>query len=135
MLFRSMRAPPAGVDRSLDLQLAAPASIAVTVRGGDGRVTGAIVNLYLATQYGTAAAPVASGRTGSDGLVFFEDLAAPERYIVDVRLQTSGAPVAASDPLTLSASQAAELTLDIAPGSPASGTVSDPPGAAVGGTE
>lgn len=104
----------AGVDRDLDLQLAAPASVTATVVATDGPVAGAVVNLYRATEYGTAAAPVASVRTDGDGRAVFAELDAPEHYVVDVRLQAGAAPVAASPPVTVEASEAATVTLNVA---------------------
>ncbi|WP_116948351.1 carboxypeptidase regulatory-like domain-containing protein [Jiangella endophytica] len=104
----------AGGNRDLDLQLAAPASVTATVVADDGPVAGAVVDLYRATEYGTAAAPVASVRTGSDGQAFFAELDAPEHYVVDVRLQAGAAPAAASPPFTVAASEAAAVTLNVA---------------------
>lgn len=104
----------AGVNRDLDLQLAAPASVTATVVGADGPVAGAVVGLYRAAEYGTAAAPVASVRTDDDGRALFAELDAPEHYVVDVRLQAGAAPVAASPPITVEASEAAAVTLDVA---------------------
>lgn len=104
----------AGVGRELDLQLAAPASVTATVVAADGPVAGAVVGLYRATEYGTAAAPVASVRTDGDGRALFAELDAPEHYVVDVRLQAGAAPVAASPPITVEASEAATVTLNVA---------------------
>ncbi len=103
----------AGVDRALDLELAAPASVAATVVGADGPVAGAIVSLYRAAEYGTAAAPVASGRSDDAGRIVFAELDAPEHYIVDVRLQAGAAPIGASPPITVEASEPAEVTLRV----------------------
>ncbi|MBB5789819.1 carboxypeptidase-like regulatory domain-containing protein [Jiangella mangrovi] len=114
----------AGRDRDLDLQLAAPASVTATVVAADGPVAGAVVNLYRATEYGTAAAPVASVRTDAGGRAVFAELDAPEHYVVDVRLQAGAAPVAASPPITVEASEAATVTLNVAAAAPMGSTPS-----------
>ncbi|NED93733.1 carboxypeptidase regulatory-like domain-containing protein [Phytoactinopolyspora alkaliphila] len=101
----------AGVDRSVDLQLPAPASITVTVIGDEGPLRGALVTLYRATEYTTSAAAVTSARADEAGRVVFADLDAPEHYIADVRLQEAGAPIAASGPITLDLSEAATVQL------------------------
>ena len=68
--------------------------------------------LYLAAQYGTAAGPVATTTTDAAGFYTFQDVSAPEHYIVEVRFTPSGNVLVTSTPQTVSASQ--QLTVDLA---------------------
>ena len=101
----------ASQDRVLSPVLVAPASISGTVRQGSTPQEGRTVLLYLASQYGTAAGPVASTTTAADGTYAFPDVNAPEHYIVEVRTTPTGSVLVTSTPQTLSASQ--QLTLDL----------------------
>lgn len=97
----------AGEDRTYSPVLVAPARISgtVTVSGAPG--SGLTVNLYRASEYGTAAGPVATTTTTTTGGYVFLDVDAPEHYIVEVRTSPTGSVLGTSAPITLSASQSA----------------------------
>ena len=101
----------ASQNRVLSPVLVAPASISGTVREGGAGAEGRTVLLYLASQYGTAAPPLATTTSGVGGSYAFGDVNAPEHYIVEVRTTPSGTVLVTSVPQTLSASQ--QLTLDL----------------------
>ena len=101
----------ASQNRDLSPVLVAPASITGTVTQGSVAQDGLSVLLYLAAQYGTAAGPVATTTTASDGSYAFQDVSAPEHYIVEVRYTPSGNVLVTSTPQTVSASQ--QLTVDL----------------------
>ncbi|MCL3861864.1 carboxypeptidase-like regulatory domain-containing protein [Actinotalea sp. K2] len=94
----------AGQEQRVDPVLVSPASISGRVRQLQAPTVGAIVDLYRADQYGTAAPPVASVRTDGEGRYVLADVDAPASYILEVRYSASGAPVATSRPLTVQAS-------------------------------
>ena len=102
----------ASQDRDLSPVLVAPASITGTVTQGSAVQDGRAVLLYIAAQYGTAAGPVATTTTAADGSYTFQDVSAPEHYIVEVRTTPSGTVLVTSTPQTVSASQ--QLTVDLA---------------------
>ena len=94
--------------------LVAPARIAGRVRyaaGGDG--DGLAVLLYRASEYGTAAGPVATTTTDDRGRYAFEDVDAPENYIVEVRVTVDGSVLATSAPLTLGPSDQLDVPITI----------------------
>ena len=101
----------ASQNKILSPVLVAPASISGTVRQGTAPQEGRSVLLYLASQYGTAAGPVATTTTAADGTYAFPDVDAPQHYIVEVRATPTGSVLVTSTPQTLSASQ--QLTLDL----------------------
>lgn len=105
----------AGQHETYDPVLVAPASISGTVTQADtGVPTGGLtVNLYLASQYGTAAGPVTSTVTGSDGRYAFMEVDAPEHYIVEIRTAPGSTIVATSAPISLAASDAHEFNATI----------------------
>ncbi|ROS21776.1 carboxypeptidase-like regulatory domain-containing protein [Cellulomonas sp. PhB150] len=82
----------------------------VTVDGG-GSAGAVAVLLYRASEYGTAAGPVASMTASSAGAYSFADVDAPENYIVEVRVTPDGAVLATSSAVTLAAS--AQLKVDV----------------------
>ena len=94
----------------LDPVLVAPASIGGRVSLAGEAPEGAVVHLYLASQYGTAAPPVAT-TTVRGGRYAFADVDAPAHYIVELRRSPTGAPLVTSAPLTLGASEAATADL------------------------
>jgi hypothetical protein len=96
-------------DRVLSPTLVAPARIHGTVTSGGQPAPGLTVNLYLATQYGTAAGPVQTRTTGADGAYDFADVDAPEHYVVEVRASATGSVLYTSSPITLAASDQREL--------------------------
>lgn len=106
----------ASQDKILSPVLVAPARIF-------GRVTtnqevpaaGRTVALYLASQYGTAAPPVATTTTDEEGLYQLDDVDAPEHYILEVRSSPNGSVLVTSPPVTIAASEQLEVTLDITP--------------------
>ena len=99
--------------RDLSPVLVAPASITGTVTQGSAVQDGRAVLLYLAAQYGTAAGPVATTTTAADGSYTFQDVSAPEHYIVEVRTTPSGTVLVTSTPQTVSASQQLTVNLSI----------------------
>ncbi len=86
--------------------LVAPASISGTVTQAitNAPAPGLTVNLYFASEYGTAAGPVATTTTSSDGKYSFIEVDAPEHYIVEIRTAPGGTVVATSRPISLAAS-------------------------------
>ena len=70
--------------------LVAPAWIFGTVTQGSSPAGGRTVLLYLASQYGTAAPPVATTTTDADGTYQLDDVDAPEHYILEVRTSPTG---------------------------------------------
>jgi hypothetical protein len=82
-------------------------------QGGTRVVQEAAVLLYLASQYGTAAGPVATTTTDVFGFYTFQDVNAPEHYIVEVRFTPSGNVLVTSTPQTVSASQQLTVNLSI----------------------
>ena len=104
----------ASQNRDLSPVLVAPAAISGTVTQGSAQVqAGRAVLLYLAAQYGTAAGPVATTTTDSEGFYTFQDVSAPEHYIVEVRTTPSGTVLVTSTPQTVSASQQLTVNLSI----------------------
>ncbi|QDB79135.1 hypothetical protein FE251_06940 [Georgenia wutianyii] len=94
----------------IDPVLVAPASISGRVSLAGEAAEGAVVHLYLASQYGTAAPPVAT-TTARGGRYAFADVDAPAHYIVELRRSPTGAPLVTSAPVTLGASEAATADL------------------------
>ena len=104
----------ASQNRDLSPVLVAPAAISGTVTQGSAQVqVGRAVLLYLAAQYGTAAGPVATTTTDSQGFYTFQDVSAPEHYIIEVRTTPSGTVLVTSIPQTVSASQQLTVNLSI----------------------
>ncbi|MDQ0372081.1 carboxypeptidase regulatory-like domain-containing protein [Cellulomonas humilata] len=104
----------ASQNRDLSPVLVAPAAISGTVTQGSAQVqVGRAVLLYLAAQYGTAAGPVATTTTDSAGFYTFQDVSAPEHYIIEVRTTPSGTVLVTSIPQTVSASQQLTVNLSI----------------------
>lgn len=97
----------AGEHRTYSPVLVAPARISGTVTVAGSAGSGLTVNLYLASEYGTAAGPVATTTTTTTGAYVFLDVDAPEHYIVEVRTSPTGSVLGTSSPITLSASQSA----------------------------
>lgn len=95
----------AGQERVLEPVLVSPASIGGRVVQGTAGVSGAVVELFLAAEYGTAAPPVATATTDLTGAYLLPDVDAPAFYVVQVRLAPGGPPVATSPPLTLEPSE------------------------------
>lgn len=95
----------AGEERRLEPVLVSPASIGGRVTQGGSGVSGAIVELFLAAEYGTAAPPVATATTDSTGAYRLPDVDAPAFYVVQVRLAPGSPPAATSPPLTLEPSE------------------------------
>lgn len=106
----------AGQERTLDIQLVAPAAVHGTVTrlvgGTPTVVANAWVGLYSAGAYGTATPPVATTTTDAAGGYRFDDVDAPAHYVVEVRLSATGAPLAASVPTTVRPSD--DAVLDVA---------------------
>ncbi len=92
--------------------LVAPARIYGTISTGSAPAANRTVALYLASQYGTAAPPVATTTTAADGTYVLDDVNAPENYILEVRSSPGGAVLVTSNPLTLSASQQLQVDLN-----------------------
>ena len=101
----------AGQVQRLDPVLVSPAAISGVVSQAGTPTVGAIVSLYLAADYGTAAPPVATATTDGNGRYTFTDVDAPAAYLLEVQVSANGSAVATSPPTTLSASQ--QLVLDI----------------------
>lgn len=106
----------AGQSAVLDATLASPASVRGKVTQAGVDAAGVVVNLYRATDYGTAAGPVASTTTNTSGAYAFPEVEAPQHYLVEVRMSASGPPTATSAVTTVLNSQA--LVVDIALPSP-----------------
>ncbi|GGL16280.1 hypothetical protein GCM10009774_03380 [Cellulomonas gelida] len=86
--------------------LVAPARIQGKVTYAGGAVgDGLAVLLYRASEYGTAAGPVATTTTDDKGRYDFDDVDAPENYLIEVRVTTDGSVLATSAPLTLGPSE------------------------------
>ncbi|GAA2241567.1 hypothetical protein GCM10010401_12960 [Rarobacter faecitabidus] len=105
----------AGETEEFSPVLVAPASISGTVTHsltGDP-APGLTVNLYLASQYGTAADPVAVAVTDSSGSYAFNEVDAPEHYIVEVRTAPGSTVVATSPPISLAASDVRQFNANI----------------------
>ena len=101
----------AGQVQTLNPVLVSPASIAGVVDRAGVPTVGAEVDLYLASDYGTAAAPVATTTTDGSGAYSFVDVDAPAFYILEVKPSANAAAVATSPPVTLNPSQ--QLTQNI----------------------
>lgn len=95
----------AAQDYPLSPTLVAAARIygTITAQGG-GSTGGVAVLLYRASEYGTAAGPVATTTASSTGTYSFDDVDAPENYLVEVRVTPDGAVLATSSAVTLTAS-------------------------------
>jgi len=106
----------AGQSAVLDATLASPASIRGKVTQAGADAAGVVVNLYRASDYGTAAGPVASTVTSAAGGYAFPEVEAPQHYLVEVRLSPSAAALATSAVTTVQNSQA--LVVDVALPSP-----------------
>ncbi len=86
--------------------LVAPARIQGKVTYAGGAVgDGLAVLLYRASEYGTAAGPVATTTTDGKGRYGFDDVDAPENYLIEVRVTADGSVLATSSPLTLGPSE------------------------------
>ena len=97
--------------------LVAAASISGAVTDASGPVRGAVVHLYRAGEYGTAAPPHATTTADDAGHYRFTDVDAPGNYLIDVRRSASGVPLATSAPITLDASeQRSDVDLRISEG-------------------
>lgn len=101
----------AGQVRTINPVLVSPASIGGVVTKAGVPTVGAVVSLYLASDYGTAAPPIATATTDASGAYVFADVDAPAFYLLEVKLSVNGAAVATSPPTTLNPSQ--QLALDI----------------------
>ena len=101
----------AGQVQNLSPVLVSPAAISGLVSQAGTPTVGAIVSLYLASDYGTAAPPVATATTDGNGHYTFTDVDAPASYLLEVQVSANGSAVATSPPTTLNASQ--QLVLDI----------------------
>ncbi|MCC2336485.1 carboxypeptidase regulatory-like domain-containing protein [Cellulomonas wangsupingiae] len=96
----------AGQDATLSPVLVRPAAVTGTVRRGNDPLAGAGVRLYRASDYGLAgAAPVATTTTDANGVYAFDDVDAPQNYLVEVRVVAGGSVVGVSPPFTLAASE------------------------------
>ncbi len=94
----------AGESRTLSPVLIAPASISGQVTGSSS-LSGLTVNLYRASDYGTAAAPAASTTTDTGGVYSFTQVSAPEHYIIEVRTTPGGTVLATTAPFKVAASE------------------------------
>jgi uncharacterized protein (UPF0248 family) len=94
----------AAQERTLDVQLVAPARITGLVSQGGDPLSGRIVRLYRASDYGTSAAPVAQTQTDGEGMYEIDDVEAPEHYVIEIRT-SGGSVIGASAPFTLGASE------------------------------
>ena len=101
----------AGQVQRIDPVLVSPAAISGVVSMRGTPTVGAIVSLYLASEYGTAAPPVATATTDASGRYSFADVDAPAFYLLEVKLSANDSAVATSPPVTLNPSQ--QLALDI----------------------
>ncbi len=101
----------AGQVQRIDPVLVSPAAISGVVSRTGTPTVGAIVSLYLASEYGTAAPPIATATTDASGRYSFADVDAPAFYLLEVKLSANDAAVATSPPVTLNPSQ--QLALDI----------------------
>lgn len=101
----------AGQVQRLNPVLVSPAAISGVVSQHGTPTVGAVVSLYLASQYGTAAPPVATATTDGNGHYSFTDVDAPQFYLLEVQLSPNAAAAATSPPTTLNPSQ--QLVLDI----------------------
>lgn len=95
----------AGQERVLEPVLVSPASISGRVTQGTTGVSGAIVELFLAAEFGTAVPPTATTTTDATGAYRLPDVDAPAFYVVQVRLGPGSPPAATSPPLTLEPSE------------------------------
>lgn len=103
----------AGQVQRIDPVLVSPAAVRGVVSQNGTPTVNAIVDLYLASDYGTAAAPIATTTTDGAGAYSFVDVDAPAFYILEVRLSANGAAVATSPPSTLNPSQQLVLNITI----------------------
>lgn len=102
----------AGESRTLSPVLIAPASISGQLTGASS-VSGLTVNLYRATDYGTAAAPAATTTTDASGAYSFAQVGAPEHYIIEVRSTPGGSILATTAPFKVAASQVVVKNVDV----------------------
>ena len=101
----------AGQVKTINPVLVSPAAISGVVDKGGVPTVGAEVDLYLASDYGTAAAPVATTTTDGSGAYSFVNVDAPAFYILEVKPSANGAAAATSPPVTLNPSE--QLTQNI----------------------
>lgn len=103
----------AAQQQEISRELVAPASIHGRVTTSAGGAGGVAVLLYRASEYGTAAGAVRTTTADDEGRYRFDDVDAPENYIVEVRVTKDGAVLATSAPLTLEASEAGRLDIRV----------------------
>lgn len=103
----------AAEQEEIDTELVASASISGRITTSNGAADGVAVLLYRASEYGTAAGPVRTTTADGDGNYRFDDVDAPENYIVEVRVTKDGAVLATSAPITLEASEPEEINIRV----------------------
>ncbi|MCC2315941.1 carboxypeptidase-like regulatory domain-containing protein [Cellulomonas xiejunii] len=103
----------AGQDATLSPVLVRPAGVRGTVtRAGGTVVGGATVRLFRAVDYGLAGAQaVATTTSDASGAYAFDDVDAPQNYLVEVRVVAGGSVLGVSPPFTLAASE--QRTVDV----------------------
>jgi hypothetical protein len=103
----------AGQVRDYSPVLAAAAAITVTVTQNDSPVpAGWYVDLYRSSGYPDD--PYRTVRTNADGKVTFDDVDAPEVYVIEVRSTRGGAPLG-SGTIQLAASEQRSITVKARP--------------------
>ncbi len=106
----------AAQEKTVSPTLVAPARVYGTVRyQGGGTADGVAVLLYRASEYGTAAGPVATTITDDGGTYAFEGVDAPESYIVEIRVTADGSVLGTSSPQTLSPSDQRRVDVTVPP--------------------
>ncbi len=102
----------AGQDATLSPVLVRPASVRGTATRDGNPVAGATVRLFRAADYGLAgASPVGVTTTDAGGGYAFDDVDAPQNYLVEVRTVAGGSVLGVSTPFTLTASE--QRTVDV----------------------
>ncbi|MBO3094612.1 carboxypeptidase-like regulatory domain-containing protein [Cellulomonas dongxiuzhuiae] len=102
----------AGQDASLSPVLVRPAGVRGTVTRTGSPVAGATVRLFRAADYGMAGAQaVATTTSDPSGEYAFDDVDAPQNYLVEVRVVAGGSVLGVSSPFTLTASE--QRTVDV----------------------
>jgi len=104
----------AGQEREVSPTLVAPARVHGTVTYASGTAgSGLTVLLYRAQEYGTAAGPVATTTTDTEGGYAFDDVDAPASYLVEVRTTREGQVLGTSPARTLEPSEQLRVDLEL----------------------